>query len=447
MESQVRPVFAPFLLDSALTTTGAAGSDLLGLLEKIDPTALDAESRVDLIKAFERVKAMVDGAQQAALAAVVDATTELGMEGESARFEVGAALRLAPSTAAERTIVASELVNDFPVVLAHLNDGQISWRQAQVLVQGVRDLPRDLANQVIERVLPKMPDQTVAETRRSTQAAVVAADPRSAAERHEKARKGRLIERLPQPDGMASWFVLMPADVEHELWTALNAHAHAMKIARRNAGQEDERTMDARRVDALAELLLGRRGDTTGGPAGGPPPTPVAATRADVVPRCSCGGRQVAAVILDLPTALGLADNPGHLEGYGAIPAPLARRMAGDRDWIRWVRDPGTRHIIDRGASTYRPSDKLKAFLTARDRVCGFPGCNFPARACDCDHVTVYREGGQTVAVNLGLLCRQHHNAKTHGRWQLTYDPLTNTKTWTSPLGRTYFKHSTPLLM
>jgi hypothetical protein len=169
--------------------------------------------------------------------------------------------------------------------------------------------------------------------------------------------------------------------------------------------------------------------------------------RSPYVPTCSCGGKQVAAVVVDLPTLLGLADNPGMIPGYGAVPAALARAMAWDRDWVSWVTDPGTRQVIDRGAGTYRPSEKMLAFLAARDRTCGFPGCSRRAQDCDCDHVVNYAlPGGRTVAVNLGPLCRQHHNAKTHGRWKLHYDPVARTKTWRSPLGKTYVAGTDPPL-
>ena len=153
-------------------------------------------------------------------------------------------------------------------------------------------------------------------------------------------------------------------------------------------------------------------------------------------------------MVLDLPTALALADNPGHLPGYGAIPADLARAMAADRDWVRWTTEPGTGALLDRGARRYRPSAALEAYVNARDQVCGFPSCTQPAHACDCDHIKPYRTGhpAQTTRANLGPLCRQHHNAKTHGHWHLHYDPDTRTKTWTSPLGNTYRKHATPML-
>ncbi len=150
--------------------------------------------------------------------------------------------------------------------------------------------------------------------------------------------------------------------------------------------------------------------------------------------------------MLDLPTALGLADHPGEIPGYGPIPAPLARQMASQRDWVRWTTHPHTGQLLDRGATAYRPSDQLRAFIAARDRTCGFPGCNRPAAQCDCDHVVTYAHHGQTIRVNLGPLCRQHHNAKTHGLWRLTYHPDTGTKTWTSPLGKTYTKSTDPPL-
>jgi hypothetical protein len=142
-------------------------------------------------------------------------------------------------------------------------------------------------------------------------------------------------------------------------------------------------------------------------------------------------------VIIDLPTLLGLRDNPGRVPGYGAVPAPVARALAADRDWVRWLVDPHTGALLDLGADKYRPSDPLRRYIAARDRVCGFPGCNRPAKSCDCDHIVTFAHHGRTIRVNLGPLCRQHHNAKTHGRWRLGYQPDTGTKTWTSPLGKT----------
>jgi hypothetical protein len=154
--------------------------------------------------------------------------------------------------------------------------------------------------------------------------------------------------------------------------------------------------LDALRVDVVRDAILGLADPATQATLGGTlRPGPA-------LPKCRCGGKQVAAVVVDLPTALALADNPGVIPGYGTVPAPIARRMAADRDWVRWTTDRGTRQVIDRGADTYRPSAKLLAYLAARDRSCGFPGCHRRAQDCDCDHVIRYGlPNGKTITINL----------------------------------------------
>ena len=75
-------------------------------------------------------------------------------------------------------------------------------------------------------MLDRMPHQTAAETRRAVADAVVAVDPAAAAARAEKAHKERRIERLTQPDAMKSWWFPVPADVEHDMWSAATARAN-----------------------------------------------------------------------------------------------------------------------------------------------------------------------------------------------------------------------------
>jgi hypothetical protein len=309
-------------------------------------------------------------------------------------------------------------------------------------------------------------DQTVAETKRSVARAAATVDPVSAADRHAKATADRTIEQMAQPDGMESTWATMPASVSRDLWAALTADAKAAQAARKLAGLPFV-GLNALRVDALVHAVLGNGGadphhptmtavktssdSSDGGPdeahetAVLPTSSPTAAS-GPRLPRCRCGGAQTAAVVIDLPTLLGLADRTGEIPGYGPIPAPAARAMAADRDWVRWLVDPGTGTLLDLGAERYRPSDPLRRFIAARDRRCGFPGCSKPADQCDCDHVITFTRRGRTITVNLGPLCRQHHNAKTHGLWRLSYDPDTATKTWTSPLGKTYTVGTDPPL-
>ena len=415
-------------------------SELAGLLESVDPAALEHGELVGYLRLTERVTAKVAALAQRTVALVADRTEALGLHPAEARHELAAALRLSPVTASQRVRVALDLRDRFPATLALMDTGRAGYLHAANLVRETEGLDEATAAAVEARVLPVMPAQTPAETRRAVRDAVVRVDPAAAAERARTAHEQRRIERVPDRDGRTGWYLPLAADIEGELWGAVTARATAVQAARRAAGLEVP-GLDALRVDLVVDTLLGL--DTApSGPAG-----PTAATGRRL-PRCSCRGAQTAAVVLDLPTALALADNPGHLPGYGAIPADLARAMAADRDWVRWTAEPGTGALLDRGARSYRPSAALEAYVNARDQVCGFPGCTQPAHACDCDHIQPYRTSNpaQTTRANLGPLCRQHHNAKTHGHWHLHYDPHTQVKTWTSPLGNTYRKHATPML-
>ena len=140
---------------------------------------------------------------------------------------------------------------------------------------------------------------------------------------------------------------------------------------------------------------------------------------------------------LDLPTFLGLKDNPGLLAGYGEIPASAARLLATDAKWKRFITDPITGNLMDYGRLTYEPPQPLVDFIVARDRRCRFPGCRQPARICDIDHAIAWEDGGRTSKENLGLLCRRHHRMKTHGGWKLlSYDD--GSCQWTSPAGKVF---------
>ena len=143
-------------------------------------------------------------------------------------------------------------------------------------------------------------------------------------------------------------------------------------------------------------------------------------------------------VTIDLPTLLGLAENPGQLSGYGAIPASLARELASNSQWRRFITDPKTGALLDYGRETYEPPKPLVDYLLARDRTCRFPGCRAPARLADLDHAQSWDSGGETSAQNLGALCRRHHRLKTHGGWDLVSNS-DGSCTWTSPENKQYF--------
>ena len=149
-------------------------------------------------------------------------------------------------------------------------------------------------------------------------------------------------------------------------------------------------------------------------------------------------------VTIDLPTLLGVAENPAQLTGYGPIPASLARELAADGNWQRFITDPRSGELLDLGRKSYRPSQYLVDFLLARDRTCRFPGCRYPAHRSDIDHVTPWDDGGKTTPENLGALCRRHHRLKTHGGWKVT-SASDGSCEWISPTGKHYLVPTRPV--
>ncbi|MDP3971647.1 MAG: HNH endonuclease [Candidatus Nanopelagicales bacterium] len=147
--------------------------------------------------------------------------------------------------------------------------------------------------------------------------------------------------------------------------------------------------------------------------------------------------RWQAHIVLDLPTALGLANNPGELAGYGPIPGPVARQLAVEATWTKWVTEEGGGKLVDTGRLRYTPGPGLREFIVSRDQRCRFPGCEQPARRCDIDHAKPWDQGGQTSRENLGALCRRHHRIKTHTDWSITESGADGSCTWKTPTGET----------
>ena len=231
----------------------------------------------------------------------------------------------------------------------------------------------------------------------------------------------------PEPDGMATLCAVLPALEAMAAYQVLDTAARRHPVT-----GEDEceapgrRRIGDARADALLAAILGP--DPTNATPGDPdrlaaPPAPPAVELA---------------VVIDLPTLLGLDQTPAQLPGYGPLPAPVARALAAHAPWRRWVTDPVTGHLLDYGRRTYRPPAALADYIRARDTTCRFPGCARPATSCDLDHLQPYHpdraNGGPTSATNLGALCRAHHQLKTHHGWQTTRTP-DGTDHWTSPHG------------
>ena len=146
-----------------------------------------------------------------------------------------------------------------------------------------------------------------------------------------------------------------------------------------------------------------------------------------------------------METLLGLCDNPGDLDGYGPIPARMARDLAVDAIWRCVVVDTTHGTVLGVGKSTYTPAytpgAALTRFLTDAAPTCAVPGCSVRGWRCDHDHRVPY-PNGPTCECNVRPVCRRHHRLKTAGLLGITpsTDPTDppGTLTFTTRTGRSY---------
>jgi hypothetical protein len=398
----------------------APGIEVLTQLLCIDPFTLMRGARIDYLAALERQTSWLQAAMQRAIVAVAGdepSRSEDLWQGvdDAEREDVATALRLSGSSAQMRIDVARTLVNHLPNTCSALAMGEISPSHATVIARETASAIRDGLSplaliHIEERALAHAEFHTPAQVANNVRTTLAKIAPEEFENAVSKARDARRVSCYRENDGMSTIVAILPAHDAQLVMSAIESFVlHS---------ENDERNMDMKRADALAEIAawaLSQSNDEVR-----PHRRPLTVN-----------------VTVDLPTRLGLAENPGQLAGYGAIPASLARSLATDAKWQRFITDPTTGALLDFGRESYEPPQALVDFLLARDRTCRFPGCRAPAYRADLDHAQSWESGGGTSAENLGALCRRHHRLKTHGGWKLE-SQADGACRWTSPEGKIY---------
>jgi hypothetical protein len=498
--------------------TAPTGSALVRMLEVLDP----AGPRPVRPGAFVLVEAVAAAARMASWAYALQArlAAELARCPDMAPFYRHApgsvtvtaqqsavqalAMRLLRSDRQTAALVRHGLAFDglLADTGAALTQGRIDTPRAQLIADRLHEQTWQVATAVQDRVLQRAEDRTPAQVRHDLERALAEVDPEHAAERHAHARTRRRVSHpRPEPDGMASLHVLLPAPHAVAIDTALEDCARTARTA------GDPRTLDQLRADGLVDLFLHRHtrpedpahiddtgetteavppanpADTPGGadsmdltqesadalapavrassraPSSADPPTsaepapaptsPTTEADADATapdpgsrspgPHGPADARVTVLVTVPLSTLIGIDDHPGDLAGYGPLDAVQTRALARGGTWQRLITDPLSGTLLDHGRTRYRPPAALDAHVRHRDKTCSRPGCRQPAIRCDLDHTDPFPHG-TTSADNLGPLCRTHHRHKTAGTLTLHQDQP-GTFTWTDRTGHRYRTH------
>jgi hypothetical protein len=202
----------------------------MSLLLGLRGVSLDVEARVVVAAAWQRQAAWVAAQGARALAAVnVDANAHPSAERVAAwewRLElVAAEWRWSPQGAGTRMEHARRLCEDLPLILDLLDDGEVSERHAQVVVEAVVGLNEGEVAAVQAAVVGKAPRWTVPQLRRAARRAAIAAAPELAATRHEEAAAQRRVSLRAVEDGMAELVATLPAADAEAVFAALDGCA------------------------------------------------------------------------------------------------------------------------------------------------------------------------------------------------------------------------------
>ena len=223
-----------------------------------EPAPRSKEDLVAAVIGFDRIASWAQARQARLLAELAERAArpdpQSNPKGIARGFldgEIAVALKLSMGTAEVRLLEATRLCSVLPATLALWQAGRIDRPKVRAILDATAVLAPELAAKVESRVLPKAPQQSVAQLRAALARAILAVDPEGANQRHKQARKDRRVVLGDESEGMASLWALLAAHDAHAAYRWLTRLARAL-------GADDPRSMDERRADLLAELLSGR---------------------------------------------------------------------------------------------------------------------------------------------------------------------------------------------
>jgi len=324
------------------------------------------------------------------------------------RAEVATALSVSEQTVDRELSLASTPIRQYPTVALALSSGEVSLAHTRVIADAGVIVNGDAKREAFtEQVLDIAAQETPGRLRPIARRLAESFAAETIATRHREARGQRRVCVYDGEDGMADLLAHLPAEQAHAIFDRLTQIGKRVQRAEAEhesrpaqpeiqVTTETPRCLDEIRADALSDLLL----------AADPPM--VAGTGVEAIR----GRVQVTVPLEGLLPGLGLEAEEANdsesttaiLSRHGPTSVEVARELAGAVgawELARTDREGGTVISVDQ----YRPSERMKRLLVARDEHCRFPGCRVPAQRCDLDHTVDAARGGATATDNLAHLC------------------------------------------
>ncbi|WP_228379641.1 HNH endonuclease signature motif containing protein [Pseudarthrobacter enclensis] len=470
LRTSVAALGALFLTDEGLDRADPQAVDC----EAVDVLERKSELRLERLAVWARLEAQIAAGKSrdaAEFAEFQEAMTPPEATGSERAFvemsttaEVAGVLTV-PDAAAAAFISQSRKVCAMPAVAGALAAGSMSWRHAVIVADEADCLaPEGAAALVAHFFDPDAPhrargsepgDLVPSLFRRKVRTWRERTYPASVQERHIRCVADRRMEYRPDADGMAWINLHLPGDTACAIWNKTTA------IARGLQAPDETRTLSQLRPDVAAALLLGAHtgtaapdrhddgqqpGNTAGSHGTGTHGTGTHGTGIQGTDPYAVDLSKIPApkadVLVTIPifTLLGSTDEPADLDGYGPIPAAMARKLVanGASSFYRVLVDPRNGAPLEIGRTSYRLTEAMKRWIRMRDGHCTFPGCTNPTLDNETDHLTAWQHAGTTGVSNLAQLCPKHHRLKHNSGWTPTPATETEPPGWTSPTGRHY---------
>ncbi|MFJ6357498.1 HNH endonuclease signature motif containing protein [Pseudarthrobacter oxydans] len=415
-----------------------------------DPLAGLADGSLDILAAAAAVEAGVAGLKARAAMKYADTAHALAPPGMPVQAqemavaaEIGCVLALGPRAASTFLSVSHALTTTLPLTLAALHAGTISWQHARGMADEAATLDAAGATALEAHFLdPDTPRPATAATigempahrfKHKARTWRERHHPESLEKRHAKGVADRRVEYRPDQDGMAWLSACLPADQAMAGWNRLTA------LSRAAQGPTEPRTLTQLSADHFAQAIL-TSGTSATFHADNSAGNGEEASDSDGAGLLSPGIRAQVLVTVPVFSLMGLTEEPAVLDGFGPIPASMARDLVanGADSFHRVLVDPRDGAPLEIGRSSYRVTKAMRNWLRLRDGQCPFPGCSNPSLDNEADHLLAWHHGGTTGISNLGQPCPKHHKLRHTTGWTPTPATKNQPPGWTSPTGRHY---------
>ena len=243
-------------------------------------------------------------------------------------------------------------------------------------------------------------------------------DPESYVTRRRRAEADRHVSLRPAPDAMTWLTALLPVKDGVGVYAALTRTADTARAG------GDQRTRGQVMADTLVGSVLGAAS-------------------------LGAGSGVTLGLVMSDSALFGTSDEPAHIDGYGPIPAELAREivagaaLADEAVWLqRLYTSPTSGQLVSMDSRARLFRGGLARFIRLRDRICRTPWCDAPVR--HSDHAESVDEQGPTNGDNGQGLCEACNYAKQAHGWRARPSPSEGDHQvdTTTPTGHAYRSHA-----